>query len=280
MDKLIINPVGGLANRMRAVAAGVALSRKLGVGFPDVEWPVNADLFCGADSLFDSPELNSHTRNTSASRDLWLYDLPRKKNMYLAGVAQLGRYGLKLTDWDRLPSFEGAPAALEEAARSAGRRVLIRSGVAFYPFSRELYRSLFVPRKELSAAAAERISVGGRRVVGLHIRRTDNEISIRRSPTRLFTEAVEREISADPGVMFYLASDDAEVKAGFRSRFGSRIIVSDITTARNTAEGIREALTEIAALSGCARVYGSYWSSFSEAAAMLGDAELIQLKTD
>lgn len=280
MNKLIINPVGGLANRMRAVAAGVSLSQELGMGMPEIVWPVNNDLFCDFNSLFESGLFDGHMENISSREDLLFYDLPRKKNLYLANFLQYGRYGLKLTDYDRLPLFEGKPESLENEIRSSHKPVLIRSGVVYYPFTKELYRSLFVPKKEFLDAAEERLHCGKNNIIGLHIRRTDNEISIIHSPLRLFIEAVEREMSDNKDVMFYLASDDAGVKAELRTRFDNRIIVSDKSTARNSAEGIKEALTEIVTLSRCGKVYGSYWSSFSEAAALLGDTTLIQLKVD
>lgn len=278
MKKLIINPVGGLANRMRAVASGVSLSRRLGMGVPAVAWPMNDDLFCGFDSLFDSPVLGGHVNDIGALKDIMLYDIPRKKNLYLADAIQAGRYGLKLTDWDRLPSFADAPGLLEDEVVKVSGSVLIRSGVVFYPFSKELYRSLFVPKREFADEASARIEASGGNVVGLHVRRSDNAISIKHSPLGLFIDAVEREMADNPGVMFYLASDDAAVKAGLKARYGGRIIISEKPAVRNTPEGIKEALTEIITLSLCREVYGSYWSSFSEAAALLGNTTLIQLK--
>lgn len=280
MDKLIISPVGGLANRMRAVAAGVSLSRKLGMGLPEIVWPVNNDLFCDFESLFESELINGYVVTISSRRDLFFYDVSRKKNLFLANLLQAGRYGLKLTDLDRLPLFEGKPELLENEVRSNRKPVLIRSGVEFYSFSKELYRSLFVPKKDFFDAAEERLHCGKGNIIGLHIRRTDNEISIKHSPLRLFIEAVEREISENKDVMFYLASDDAGVKAEMKERFGGKIIVSDKPTVRNSADGIKEALTEMLTLSLCRKVYGSYWSSFSEAAALLGDTTLAQLKID
>lgn len=280
MDKLIINPVGGLANRMRAIASGVSLSRKLGIEFPEIIWPVNNDLFCSFETLFENEDFVKYVKNISALKELVFYDTPRKKNLYLANAFQYGRYGLKLTDWDRLPSFCGNPESLEYEIKNAPKKVLIRSGVVYYPFSKELYRSLFNPKRKFIDEAVVRVSAAKGKIIGLHIRRTDNVISIKYSPLRLFTEAVEREIAADPDVMFYIASDDAGVKNSLKNQFRERVIVSDKATDRDSVEGIEEALTEIIVLSRCSKVYGSYWSSFSEAAAMLGDTTLVQLKSD
>ncbi len=59
----------------------------------------------------------------------------------------------------------------------------------------------------------------------------------------------------------------------------SRIVSHDATVTRQTAAGIRDALTDMTALSLCDRIYGSYWSSFSEAAAMMGGKPFTQLVT-
>lgn len=52
MDRLLISPVGGLANRMRAIASGISLAQNLGVSDVEVAWPVNSDLFCRFEELF------------------------------------------------------------------------------------------------------------------------------------------------------------------------------------------------------------------------------------
>ena len=43
MTKIIINPIGGLANRMRCIASGIALAMETGSDY-EVVWAVNDEL--------------------------------------------------------------------------------------------------------------------------------------------------------------------------------------------------------------------------------------------
>ena len=45
-------------------------------------------------------------------------------------------------------------------------------------------------------------------IIGIHIRRTDNEMSVRYSPTELFIRKIEEEINVNPTQQLYLATDD------------------------------------------------------------------------
>ena len=277
-DKLVINPIGGLANRMRSIASGISLAEKMKLDYRIV-WPVNSDLNCEYDVLFRVKAGMGDVESISAANELWMYDSPRKKNFYLSDLLQTGRWGAKITDKAIAAHYLGDPSLLEEAVRSVRGTVMIRSGLIYFPFSDDLYRSLFVPHKDFVENAQRRLMGRSENFIGLHIRRTDNAVAIRYSPLELFTEAMEKEMKADRDVKFYLATDDDGIKKQLTDRYGDRVIFSDLTAQRNTQSGIKEALTEMLTLSMCRKIYGSYWSSFSEAAAMLGRKPFIQLKT-
>lgn len=277
MKTIIINPTGGLANRMRAIASGISLSRALHLDCRIV-WPLNKDLNCRFDKIF-RPSVNlAEIRYVSSTADVFFFDDARKRNLYLAPLLSAGRYSLRITDETNMPDYCNDPACLENAvAKAADGDILIRSGVQFYDFDRSLYRALFRPSQDIVDEAAKRLEAGTGSFVGLHIRRTDNAVSIQRSPLHLFTDAIDSEIESDDTVRFYLATDSEDVKSMLNARYPGRIVYSPFKSARNTAEGIREALIEMVALSLCRKIYGSYWSSFSEAAAMIGDTPLTTL---
>ena len=97
----------------------------------------------------------------------------------------------------------------------------------------------------------------------------------------MFIDIVDRTLAEDSSSRFYLASDDTGVKDEFLRRYGrGTILTMDRPVARNTADGMEDALAEMIVLSRCRIVYGSYWSSFSEAAALLGGTRLVALKAD
>lgn len=116
-------------------------------------------------------------------------------------------------------------------------------------------------------------------MVGVHIRGTGNAESISRSPTEMFERAIKTEIEKNPNAQFYLATDPAEEQQRLISIFGTRIIVNaSKTLSRKTQQGMVDALVDLICLSRSAKIFGSYWSSFSETAAALGKTELIVLQ--
>ena len=115
--------------------------------------------------------------------------------------------------------------------------------------------------------------------VGLHIRRSDNEMSIKYSPTELFLEAIEKEIESNPSVKFYLATDDSQEEKLITERFGDRICTyRKRSVDRNTEVAIVDAMIDLTNLASCKKIYGSYYSSFSDVAAIWGNIEKEVLK--
>ena len=73
---------------------------------------------------------------------------------------------------------------------------------------------------------------------------------------------------------FYLATDSRDVKDIFKYLFGPSIITSDPDYSRNNEIGIKDALFEMFMLSKSQKIYGSYWSSFAENAASIGNISI------
>ncbi|MCM1309922.1 MAG: hypothetical protein NC301_02715 [Bacteroides sp.] len=264
---VVINPVGGLANRMRAIASGIALCNSMHLNLKEIDWPINSDLYCPFDELFE-PIPNIPINNISNKRQLLLFDEPRKKNLFLSKLIQINRYSSKIID--NSPDIEGYFLNRKEAKRP----ILIQSGLVFYDFSTDLYRSLFKPREELLDLVKKTVKDFSN-MIGLHIRRTDNTLSIEKSPLILFERTIENELLKDSSTKFYLATDCDYTKWQLVNKYGQNIInCSSKSAIRTTKNGIKEALIELIILSQCRKIYGSYWSSFSEAAAILGNTTL------
>ena len=118
-------------------------------------------------------------------------------------------------------------------------------------------------------------------VVAIHIRRTDNVKSVRYSPTSLFTEKIAEVLSENPAVRFYLATDDATEETTLQQRFPGKIIIyKKESLDRNSPVAIRDAVIDLYNLAHCGKIYGSFWSSFSDIAALWGGIEKEVLKTD
>jgi len=124
----------------------------------------------------------------------------------------------------------------------------------------------------MSDDAFAKVVPGTTAIVGIHIRRGDNEKSIKESPSELFWEAMNTYSST---TMFYLATDSFDERIEALMRFPGRILCgSDMIIGRNDPFGCREGMVDFYSLSRCSEILGSYYSSFSEMAAAYGDVPL------
>lgn len=269
-------PLGGLANRMRAIVSGYTLA--LDTGMPlHVVWLRNHDLNCSFNTLFRP--LGHNIALTECSKaDAWAkYNVPLKRNFFLSAFYQKRHFAPRLYDVE-LCRLKDDGEALQR--RVSGHNCLIESGLSFYKTDKEWFRTLFVPTDEIAALVAQRCTAFTARTVGLHIRRTDNRVSIAESPLALFTQKIDDELSQHPDTLFYLATDSEEVKAELRSRYGARIFTSPVRADRHSTAGMKEAVVELYTLARTQHFYGSYYSSFSDLAALLTNrpADILRVK--
>ena len=110
-----------------------------------------------------------------------------------------------------------------------------------------------------------------RKMVGVHIRRTDNVHSIKRSPTTAFFAAMDQ---YPPTTLFYIATDDAQERQAIETAFPGRCISQGAPLNRSTLAGIQGGMVDFLALSRCTEILGSFASSFSEMAAAYGSVPL------
>jgi hypothetical protein len=105
--------------------------------------------------------------------------------------------------------------------------------------------------------------------IGIHIRRSDNALSIQHSPIKAFVDAMQREIDADSNTMFFLATDSTGEEQYLKRTFPDRILTYNKQLDRNSEKGIQDALIDLYSLSNTKKIIGSYYSSFSEVAAQI-----------
>ena len=136
--------------------------------------------------------------------------------------------------------------------------------------------TIFRPIEEIQERI-DRVTKGWdtKNVIGLHIRRTDNAESIKRSPIDHFYEVIDNEISNDTDVLFYVASDDLDVKVDLSHRYGNRIITTPLCLKRNSIQGMKDAVVDLYCLGSTRKIYGSYWSTYSDFASRLFNISVI-----
>lgn len=228
----------------------------------------------GADfhSLFELSE-NVDKENVEVIDAKWyhyIYDRPRKRNLWLPCIPQVFMFERRVYEKE-MYSLNGCKEILDMLTRY-NNVYLVHCGRFYEPCGNDL-----VPRKDIEKRVDEIIPLLGgckKRVIGIHIRRTDNVSSIKNSPLELFTEEMDKELAADRDVLFYVASDSLEEKRKLVDRYKEHIITSFEQPQRNTPKGIIDAMVDLCALSRTEKIYGSSHSSFSELSARLTGIEL------
>lgn len=274
MKKMLFVPAGGLANRMRAMAASYTLARKVGVEMKAVwfrDWALNAPFH----ALFEPIHQEGLSVRDASFFDYVTLDRPRRKNLFVPRLYQRmmfrdALYEARITPL-RMQHFD-----FEAWFRQGG--IYLASYTDFYPYDYDLLRKLFVPlpdvRRQIDAFAEGFSS----HTIGVHIRRTDNKASILQSPTELFVDAIDKEVEQNDDTVIFLATDSEAIKDEMRSRYGRRLLTAGDEADRNSITGIKGGVVDMYTLARTNRIYGSFQSSFSELASQIGGNEVHVLR--
>lgn len=262
MNKIIVQPLGGLCNRMRVIVGAASLAKKLGKRMVIV-WTQDQSLNARFDELFEPiPYEVIETNLTSLSQRLrWKYLTHLRRCTVLddTWIHENAR-GKDFSHWkDKVEN----------------NNILINSNLDIL-FDGDY--SIFKAKESLLNEFNNVIIDKG--VIGIHIRRTDNMNAVKFSPTKLFLEKMNEEISLNPTIRFYLATDDPKEENIFLKEYGERIIIyQKHSLDRNNPIAIKDAVVDLYNLSRCRKIYGSYYSSFSDTAALWMGIEKIELRT-
>ena len=254
---------------MRTIASGVALANKLSLR-PVVIWHRDKWLDAPFSALFLTDKLPFRLVEVGKLRDALQYEMPRKKNLYISAGAPLFDGKKRIYQKEDSAEFN---TLLEETVAEGDAEFVIHSGFIFHKFDAALFNSIF----RIAPAVTRRIDEilqGQTPDVALQIRRTDNARSIQGSPLHAFEEIAVKIIEENPEAKIFLATDDQSVKASMARLLGTHLIYNPCPASRNTVAGMVDAAAELYILSRCRHIYGSYWSSFSEIASLMGQVPL------
>lgn len=245
---LIIQPIGGLCNRMRAINSAYLLAGERGDKLT-VLWFVNHELGCPFEELF------------LPSGEMTVINIYSKWNLRKIFFQLTSHF----VNNETIRQHKG-DGLLDEAFRKAlPHRVYIATEEHFYPCHDY---HLFCPTGEIAARIDAMKQKLGPNAVGVHIRRTDNRPAMAKSSTTAFIMAMEREIAANPDTRFYLATDDLSEEEALRNRFPDRIISNETRDlSRDSISGIKDAMLDLFSLASTTKIIGSYFSSFTDIAA-------------
>ncbi len=257
---IIIQPSGGLCNRIRVINSAYELAKKRGDKLT-VLWLNNAELNCPFESLF-APVNEIKIINIYSNMNL--------KKLFLQLSSQQ-RFNNTMIENNKKDGVLN-----DKFFQSLKKRVYISTWEHFYPSSD--YR-FFKPSKEIQERIDAIISQFGDTCVGVHIRRTDHTWAIESSKTDGFVTAIDKELTLNPKTKFYIATDDINEENYLRSTFSDAIISNQTKTlSRNSVAGMHDALIDLICLSKTNKIFGSYFSSFTDVSADMGQIEKIIIR--
>jgi len=262
MKNIEIIPTAGLCNRMRALASGVFLAHKLHLP-AKIYWNNTIGLKADFCQLFQPINL---TDVELIENNRWVYQIEFTKDYLLRWPILNLVYKVIYNH-----SIYTNGDIINKISRQEHRNLLL---ISCCPMC-QCYNmnELFVPLPDIQERINHITSLFGEKTIGIHIRRTDNKQSIRLSPDNAFEERIANEITKDPKVKFYLASDDENIKKQIIEKFDApdRFIFIQEKTERNSLAGMKTAVVELFCLSKTKKIIGSNYSSYSNIAAELGD---------
>jgi len=115
--------------------------------------------------------------------------------------------------------------------------------------------------------------------IGIHIRKGDYKTLkggvAKVSNDELYIEIMNKELKENPDTNFFLSTEEEETEKKFKDIFKDKIITYPKKTKERGDEGaVKEALIEFLLLSKTKKIYGTFESTFSQLASILGGNKL------
>lgn len=274
---IIVKPRSGLGNRMRAVSSFIYLKNLINAEL-QVIWQPDDGLNAEYSDIFQDNE------NFSLIKPNILYSLFVSRSKLLNSKIGIIRYSVKTYNElikkilqldvlllnDEVTNLQYVKEICENK-----HRILIMTGYQCLEYPEGV--RTFVPADHINLII-NKIAAGFKKnMIGMHIRRTDHVVSMNKSPIYLFENKILEYIESKRDIGVFLATDDPEVESYFKDKYPEIIFTYEKTFGRDTKEGMLDAVVDLYLLSKTEKIYGSYWSSYSGIASLLGDIKLQSL---
>lgn len=257
---IIIQPVGGLCNRLRAIASAMSLATHLNQELR-VSWHINSDLNASFSNFFSMNQdnlINSDDKSEPVKFDFIITDGILKEILSTGYFEVNQETSLRYFNKHLL----------------LNRNIFISSCRKFFPYPNSIW-PFFTPVTKIQDAVEGWLTQHQSQTVGIHIRRTDNTAAIQHSPLHLFVHEIEALLKKDSNTTFFLATDCSEVQEELVRLFGAAVIKTySETKNRLTTTGLQQALVDLLLLSKTRYILGSYYSTFSLTASEIGNIQL------
>lgn len=190
MKRLTLLPWGGLANRLRTIAAAYEYCKQFGYEL-QIKWICNNDLNCKWNDLF-KPLPDFITIKNLHRYYSMIYSVPYQRNLYLPYFYQKLHYDTVLHQKD-IQTITNQKQLIHKLAQ--GDSIFIRTYTQFYDTSPAIYSQLFKPIDHINKLIDNYTNQFNNNTYGMHIRRSDNLQSISGSPLHLFDDKISSILS-------------------------------------------------------------------------------------
>lgn len=271
---IVLEAGAGLGNRMYSIASAYHLAQSAKQKLL-ILWKVDNTLGSQADSIFRLPEDIEiiYITEFSSKRTPWKrLKSARLKNSYKTAASTV----LTSLSISMLMRHAEGYAYLKALAERP-ELLYIESYVSFLPEAddQSLYFQIFTPSEQVMRKACPILEQFKPDTIGLHIRRTDHTDAIQHSPLSAFTNQIELCLVEHPSATFFVATDDPETEQQLLTTYPQAVIVNSTKQfTRKSTDGIIDAYVDIFCLSRCAKIIGSYGSTFSQVASKLTNTPL------
>lgn len=275
---LTLIPTSGLANRLRIMAVSIKLARESGKKLI-IYWHPNSELQADFNALFKFPDYIV-VRNIPFRFKVWINMTRYSKKIFGFDNWYLNQFKFDFIFRDAMAKLIWHNKMNIRQEVDKAKNVFICSCQEINHFDIEDYQ-LFKPQT-LIQKKIEKLSINFKPdIIGIHIRSTDNTPSTINSPFELFIKKIEEELKSNPNATFFLATDNENYQTTLLQKFGNeKIIFNAKEFRRDVTDGIVDAVIDLFCLSKTSKIYGSYFSSFSEVAGRIGQIPVEVLKVN
>jgi hypothetical protein len=268
---LIVEPFGGLGNRMRVVASAMVLAADAGQEL-EIVWVRRTHLTAAFDELFCP--VSVFRLSADPGRLRWAgrsrQDTPVRR-LAAATRNRIAGVSCCIVDNDFQSVWRGEINLLS-LARSE-HRLYVKTCEELGPTQTALatFRPIAALQQRIDAVTARFTA----RTIGVHIRGTDHAHARAESPIETFIDALDRELHEHPETVFFVSTDEPSVEQQLEERYSNHVLTLKAKTlARDTLAGAEDAVIDLFCLSRTRKILGSHWSSFSDVAARIGGIPL------
>ncbi len=272
---ITLRPVGGLCNRLLAIDSMIRICESIQKDLK-VVWIKNEDLGCFFSDLYTPLE--------HPSIKIELIELENRPLIYSDRLMddlhqKVYNTFLKIFQKTRFDFVMHTSEMARKKAMGYNFHVLSKYNNPYISSWGRMEKgkfnsSLFKPKKEIQKSVPPFPTP----TVGVHIRRSDHQLAISKTPFEKFIQAMNEELKLEPRTHFFIASDSADVKSELTDIYQDKITtITNESAIRNSTDGMISAMIDLYSLANTSKIIGTGISTFTLMASEINGIELIEV---